>query len=694
MSDFLIDINSFSQGLQLLDASQDAPIGSARVMSNCVITDRGGVGPRPGTAILGTYDSGTTGCDGFYNFLTTSPGFEIPIKASNGSLKYFHPTLLDWALLKSNYTVGAEFGFAEHLVNTDTQDYLYFCNAVENYSRWTPSITTTNATFTSGTSLTVVSTLKPPTLETGTATGSSATTITDSTKAWATSQFVGFYILITSGTQAGVISLISANTATQITFGAITDPGTATYQVRVLNFPPSGKLTVGTTTVAYSAIPTSTSFTITDPSVGIANNSAVTVQPTEYSANPQGNRLCNYLTRMIVGNVSSGMSRDAAGNLIGNQSNSSIYFSKQLDATDFTFSATRTTGQGGIAAIPSGGGNITDVSTFEDTFIVFKKYYIEQDKFSTTDTADLLQQTPLKQQFGSVNHVVKGRDDIYFVTADNQITSLGRIKLADTVPQTVNVGLIVKRLIDTFDFSSVVGHEFAQRILFACKSGPGASKNDQIIVYNKQNKAFEGIWYLNAAQFDLYKGKLYAGDSITPNVYQLFTADHNDIKSPTVKFGITSSWKSNWIHLVPRRSRFRVKPSQFATMGINTMGFEGFISDGTIITFSLMKDFSDTPVLQFNFGTTLADAALNVGSDPGAFLGNNPLGLQPLGTISNPGPDGNRQFKFIIYFPDIYSNYLSIGVDNAGTDQNFEINRFGIGTSEDVLTDSEIIKVL
>ena len=130
--DFLIDINDFGQGLQLLGASQDAPIGSARVMNNMVITDRFGIGPRPGTAILGTYDAGTTGCDGFYNFLTTVQGLELPVKDSNGIKKYFHPTLLDWAQLKSGYTVGAEFGSKEHLVNTDNQDYLYFCNAKEN----------------------------------------------------------------------------------------------------------------------------------------------------------------------------------------------------------------------------------------------------------------------------------------------------------------------------------------------------------------------------------------------------------------------------------------------------------------------------------------------------------------------------------------------------------------------------------
>jgi hypothetical protein len=691
--DFLIDISDFSQGLQLLAASQDAPIGSARQMSNMTITDRFGIGPRPGTSILGTYDAGTTGCDGFYNFLKSGQEGEIPVKASNGQLKYFHPTLLDWALLKSNYTVGAEFGFKENLVNTENEDYLYWGNGVENYSRWPGSTTTLNGAFVSGTTLTVASTLKAPVFESGTSTATSATTVTDSTKTWAASYWISYYVLITSGAQSGKISKITANTSNQLTFDAITDPvAGATYQIVMPKFPPTGKLTVGTTTVTYSAVPTSTTFTITDPAVGIADKSAVTLQPTEYPAAPRGNRLETYQNRMIVGNVQSGQNRDASGNLQGAQSTATIYVSKIKNAADFGFSAPRVAGEGDFLTAPYGGGNITDVSNFEDSFVVFKKYYIELDSYPTNVATDIVKTTPLKQQFGSLNHVVKGRDDIYFVTADNQITSLGRVKLTDTIPQTVNVGLIVKRLIDTFDFSSVVGHELAQRILFACKQKVGDAKNNQIIVYNKQTKSFEGIWYLNASQFDLYGGKLYAADSTSPNVYQLFTADHNDVRSASVKFGITSSWKSNWIHMVPRRSRFRVKPSQFQTMGINCMGFEGIIADGTVVTFSLMKDFTETPVMNFDFGILPDDEVFMQGAELGAFLGQNPLGLAPLGTISDPAPDGTRHFKFVVYFPDIYSNYLSIGVDNSGKNQNWEINRFGIGTSEETIYDAATIK--
>lgn len=775
MSDYLIDINQFTQGLQVLEDSTDAPIGSARKMENIMITDRGGIGPRPGISILGTYDSGATPTDGFYNFLKTGTQIEIPVKASNGILKYYHPTLLDWYQLKSGYTAGKEFGFKEYIISTQNEDYLFGGNTTENYFQWSGATDVTVGTYVSGTTLNVGTVLKSTIFESGTSgvdplysstIGGSPTTtsfqpfglpagflnwvglfmsmtggtqngsvrqiisidgdgtfhfsalagapaigdsfqvlssytdgsnafITDVTKTWVASQWNAFWIYITSGTLSGKIFLINGSGTHYIQFPSTTAPGSAvTYQIRMAKFPSSGNLTVGTTTVAYSALASSTSFTITDPGVGFAANTAVTVQPTEYPGAPKGNRLENHHNRMVVGNVQSGLSRDSSGNLQGSQSQATAYISNIASAADFTFSNPRNAGQGDIITFPYGGGNIQDIINFENSFAVFKKYAIDLVAYSTTDTTDLPSVTPLKQGYGSINHAIKGRDDIYFVTMDNQITSIGRVQLKDTVPQTTNIGLIIKRLLDTFDFTSVVGHEFAQRIIFSCKRASTDNNNNQLIIYNKQNKSFEGIWYLNANHFDLINGKLYAGDSVSPNVYQLFTSDHNDVRSSTVKFGIDCSWRSNWIHLVPRRSRFRVKPSQFAVMGLNTLGFEGYITDGTIITISVYKDFSDNAELQFNFGVEPTDEEFMQGDNLGAFLGANPLGLAPLGTISAPNPDGQRHFKFIIYFPDIYANYVSIGIDGTGRDQTWEMNRIGLGTEEEAMNSGDMIKSL
>lgn len=694
--DFFIDINDFTPGLQVLEDATNAPGGSAQIMQNMVITDRGGIAPRPGTLLIGTYNSDSNPVVGFYNYVKSGVATEILVKSYNGRLEYFHPDLQDWYLIKAGYTLGAEFGFREHLINTEFEDYLYFCNAKEPYSRWSGSYTQLNGAYVSGVTLTVDSTLKTTTYELGTQTGAThtATTLSDTSKTWATDQWKGFYILITSGAQSGRIGLISGNTATVLTFATVgADPGAGcTYQIRMPKFAASGTLVVGTngTNVAYSAIPSSTTFTITDPSVGFADNSPVTVLPTEYPAAPRGNRLENHHTRMIVGGVQSGMSRDAAGVLQGSQSTASIYVSKIKNATDFSFAAPRVAGEGDIITAPYGGGNITDVINFEDSFAIFKRAYIELDKYATDNTADVPSSTPLKSGFGSVSRVVKGRDDVYFTTVDNQITSLSRVQFKDTIPQSTNIGILIKRLLDTFDFSNIHGDEYGQRLFFTCKQRSQDSANNQIIVYNRLTKSFEGIWLLNAYGFTKTSNKFYYAESTGPNVWEMFTG-LNDVRGTNI-FGITASWRSNWIHLVPQKSRFRSRPSQFQIQSINGLAYEGYIKDGTTIRFSLYTDFSENSDLFFTFGNIPSDQGFISGSDIGVFLADNPLGLEPIGTLTTPNPNGERHFKFIVYFPDIYCNHLALGVDSSGTNQSYEISRIGISTAEEQLQASDNIK--
>jgi hypothetical protein len=79
-------------------------------MENMVITDRLGIAPRPGTLLLGTYNTTAAGGDGIYNYIKSGIESELKVKAYNGKLEYFHPDLNDWALIKSGYTAGAEFG--------------------------------------------------------------------------------------------------------------------------------------------------------------------------------------------------------------------------------------------------------------------------------------------------------------------------------------------------------------------------------------------------------------------------------------------------------------------------------------------------------------------------------------------------------------------------------------------------------
>lgn len=67
----------------------------------------------------------------------------------------------------------------------------------------------------------------------GTATGGSATTLTDSTKVWVVNAYTGFSVTITAGTGVGEVALITSNTATALTVASwsIATPDTTSQYV-------------------------------------------------------------------------------------------------------------------------------------------------------------------------------------------------------------------------------------------------------------------------------------------------------------------------------------------------------------------------------------------------------------------------------------------------------------------------------
>lgn len=673
----MIDLQDFKLGLKVIEDSTKAPLGSARECVNMLISDRGGISKRPGTQLLGTYNSTASGTKGLYTYTKSGEVVQIPLKAYGTVTEYYHPDLLDWKRLEGSFTSGEEWGFKEHLVNTENEDYLYFCNRTEPYRRWSGAYTQLNGALVGAEStITVDGVLKDDVYYSGTASAVTTTTIDVSTTPWTNDQWNTFYVKITSGAKSGYISLINDTDSNTITFATIADlSGTPTFEIRLAKFPTTGTLVINTDTIAYTAMPTSTTFTVGSAPVA-ADNSPVTIYPTQYGAAPKGNRLENYLTRMIVGNVRSALSRDASGNLQGSQSSGSYYVSKLKNASDFTFAATRVAGEGDIVSAVFGGGNITDVVTMEKSFIVFKKNYAELVQY-TQDANDIAQREPLMTGYGSINKVLKAKDDIYFVTERNEITSVGRVANKDTQPQAVNIGYPIKRLIDKYDFSNTAGIEFKDRLLFNAKESSTDAANNRIIVYNRNTNSFEGIWQIGAFGFTIYGGNLYYGDSHSPNIYKMFEGTTDQQGTDT--FGISSVWKSNWLNLAPSKQDLQ---------SISSLGVEGYIRTGTTLTFRIYKDFENDATLSFDFNGTEEDFISS--ENFGNFLGADPLGISQEGTIGAPDEIGMRHFQFVVYFPYIYSNFYSISLENTGKNQGFDITRMSLGITIDALRETRI----
>lgn len=669
-SDNFIDVDNLDQGLRLYEDTTSAPRGTFRVLRNCRVTDRGGISPRLGTVLLGDSESGGA-TKSLFNFRKSYDKDEFLVKTFDDKVKVWsrnHPEL-GWFLLKSGFTSGKDFGFMSSLVNRDLEDYMAFCNRFDPYQRWQGSVTKLDGALAGGeTTVNVDSTLTDEVFESKTASGSSATTLTISPAAWAASQWVGLYVRITSGVHAGKVRLISATTTTQITFATLgSDPGACTFEIRKLAFPASGTLVIGGTEVAYSAVPTDASFTTSAFSGTAADDSAVTIAPTPYPAAPRGNRLANLLSRAVVGNVRSALARDTGGALSGFASAGSYFVSKLLDAFDFGFSGTRAAGEGDIVSTPYGGGDITDVVTQEDQAYVFKPRYIEAVQYSQ-DANDLANREPLKSGAGSVGRVIKGADDAFFVTADKKFTSIGRVRAKDITPQTENIGLPVKRLMDALTFTEGRGIEDGDLLYLPAKTAD-SEQNDVILVWNKEGMRCEGYYEIGTNGLEQFDGRLYACDSTSPDVY-LLNEGHADVVGDE-RYPISFEAASNFMNLTASHAH---------TQALNCLYFEGYIIPGSEVTFEAWRDTQSGSFLSFTFDGTeesFTDGALLDG-----FLGDQPLGLKPLGSISEADEDGRVHFQFRVYFPFQYGDHFSVGWKGEFADGDVEVLRYGLGLKE------------
>lgn len=682
--DVYIDVDKFKKyGLLALEDTTSAPAGSFRIMQNCQVTDRGGVSPRPGTELLGTDNTTGGRVRGFYNFKKSFSANELLIKTFDDKVQvYSKSPVLDWFDLKTGYTTDKEFGFVSSLVNTSNQDYVIGCNRFDDYMSWTGEVTQLNGALVGGeTSVVVDSVLTSEIFFSGTATANTATTIDITGTPWAASQWNGLYVHILAGALAGQVRLITATTTNQITFNTLgVGPGNVAFEIRRLAFPATGTIIYNSQTIAYTTIVDSTSFPVASAHAA-ADNTAVTIIPVTYPANPRGNRMANYLARITVGNVRSAIARNTGGALAGYSAAGSVFVSKQLNPFDFGYSATRVAGEGDIIGMPYGGGDVTDVQYFEDSFYTFKDAYIEEIKYSQ-DSNDFAVRNPLKAGVGSIGKTIKGTDDIYFITKDKKFTSIGRVKAKDIKPQTENIGFKIKRLLDIYDFTDIGrGKEIKDKIYIPCKSASTAANNDIMVIYSKENKSFEGIWDLPVFGIEEFNSKSYYAESNGANVWEMFKglADVNG----TQRLPIASDCVSHFMNLTASKANIQA---------LHSLYFEGYIDAATCLTFKAFKDFETSSFLTFTFCGT--ETGLLNGTVTGAFLGQTPIALHPIGSISDPDNDGRSHFQFRVYFPFQYANYFSVGWESSGVDLNYEIIRYGLGLKEDPVMDANKIKTI
>lgn len=694
-------MSDLAKGFRLLEDGTKAPIGSARVMNNIMITDRGGLANRPGQVLLGANNSNGNPNTGFFIFKKADSGdTQIIGKCYDDEIEYFDPDETDgqtWNRLLNQFTAGKEFDFENHTLNTEFTDYLYGCNAVEPYFRWNGVILRANGAYAGGAgTLTVDSVFtdevyfRLPYDWNGSAVtvadiaGGGVTINNLPANLWADDQYNGFYVHILTGTYAGQIRLITdsaaVGTLTVSTFGG--NEAGITFEIRRLALPAaSGTLVSGTTggRLTYTAVPTSTTITIS-AGAAVADNAPVTDCPVAYFDAPRGNRLASLYSRMYMAGVFAGIGRNSAGNKVAAASAGSVFVAKVLQAHDWNYSSPRVAAEGNLIPTDSG-GVIKDIITTQEK-VYFGKQNIIGAISHTQDSNDLAQKEFLKGGVGIANKFIPGKDDVYFFTQQNEFTSLGRVPGADSNEEVENIGLPIKRFLDTVDVSKSAGIEWKNRLLVTLKGSEDDTYNNKTLIWNTQRKAFEGLWDVGFFGFGESKGKVYGAESSSPNVYELFTGV--DIVKGTDKFPIYCEWKSNW---------FNILNSKFDDQEVDSFAVEGYIKGNTELNFNLFKDYSNDPFLDFAFAGT--EEGLLDAQSATAYLGGGPLGLTPLGAIGDEVDDeGRRHFMFIVYFPQTQARALSIGFNSGQIGQSYEIIRFGLNISQSTEFNLSKIKAL
>lgn len=683
MKQVLLDLEKFKLGFYALEDTTKAPFGSLRVMKNAVVTDRGGLSPRPGTALLGTENTASKQIRGLYTYKRSFGTNEVLVKNYDDEMEGYsknHSTG-GWFRVKDGFTADKEFGYISSLVNTENSDFLIGCNRFNDYFRWGGAITQLNGALVGAeTSIPVDSTLEEDVFYSGTAASASATTVTIASSIWAADQWNTFEIYITSGTHSGKVRKITDTTGDTLTFDTLgSTPGTCTFEIRKLAFPETGSIIYNGTPIAYTTIQSATAFAVSSAHAA-PDNSVVTLVPVSYPENPRGNRLTNYLGRIVVGNVRSAMARGSGGALGGYATGGSAFVSKINNPFDFGYTATRVAGEGDIISTPYGGGEITDVQHQEEDAYIFKEKYIEAIQYSQ-DANDLAVRTPLKAGVGSIGKTIKGSDDIYFITADKKFTSIGRVRAKDLKPETENIGSPIKRFLDACGVDDIGrGAEFKDKIHIPLKSDPDQAYNDILLIYNKKG-FFEGIWDIGAFGLTEFNSELCYAEANGANVYKLYQDAHADVVGDN-RYPIFSEVATHFFNLTPSKANIQAMSSLYV---------EGYIRAGTTVTFRAWKQFSTDAFLEFTFSTD--ETGFLDGQESQAFLGGSPLSIGTLGaTFSDPDADGRRHFSFTVYFPPQYANFFSVGHTSNGADLDYEITRYGLGLKEDVSVDATRVK--
>jgi hypothetical protein len=200
--------------------------------------------------------------------------------------------------------------------------------------------------------------------------------------------------------------------------------------------------------------------------------------------------------------------------------------------TDFTKSSPRTAGQGFVFRQDDGGGDAKRVLSYGDVEYCMHRLKTWALTLTATDTnaTNLI----FRDKVGIPNWraAVETGDGVYYVDDYDQSDPKFRLLTLNNVStQVIPIPVSDQLNLVDYRFDKAASIEYGDYVLFACRHKDSTS-NNTVFAYNKRLKLWEKYDYYVAC-FAIYNGALVAGDSISYNVYELFSGfDDNNTTIP------------------------------------------------------------------------------------------------------------------------------------------------------------------
>lgn len=206
---------------------------------------------------------------------------------------------------------------------------------------------------------------------------------------------------------------------------------------------------------------------------------------------------------------------------------------------DFTFTTpTRVAGEGDFFLQDKGGDSIQNVIPQDGRYYSIKERNAYE-LFLTNDDTNATNEV-FRTDIGSPSNGASVGTSLGIVllnTSNETEPELTRLERNITGDDLVTVNLAPQFDFSPYKFDECEMDTHGESIIIACKSSSSAPANDRIIAFNNRLKSIDVYGY-DAQSFAKNAGLLYVGDSITDNVYQLFSGFDDD------EFTIENYWDS------------------------------------------------------------------------------------------------------------------------------------------------------